>query len=107
MNEELQKLGTQALTDLLANLTSAKEFILAQAPDICQQMVLLAIVKGCISAIWLLIPFSIAIRAGYYSIKTAGESELDSDAMLKVFFFVMGNSHYSTGYYDYLPTYNG
>lgn len=36
---DLKSLGTQALQDLLNNLTQAKGFILDQAPELCQQLV--------------------------------------------------------------------
>lgn len=36
---DLKSLGTQALQDLLNNLTQAKGFILDQAPEFCQQLV--------------------------------------------------------------------
>lgn len=36
---ELKSLGTQALQDLMNNLTQAKGFVLEQAPEFCQQLV--------------------------------------------------------------------
>lgn len=36
---ELKSLGTQALQDLMNNLTQAKGFVLGQAPEFCQQLV--------------------------------------------------------------------
>lgn len=49
--EELSKLGTQALKDLYENLSGAKQFILAQAPDICQQMIAWQIAQGVLSLV--------------------------------------------------------
>ena len=49
--EELAKLGTQALKDLYENLAGAKQFVLAQAPDICQQMINWQIAQGCMAAL--------------------------------------------------------
>ncbi len=37
----LSTIGKQALIDLLNNLTQAKDFVLGQAPDVCQQYVAL------------------------------------------------------------------
>jgi len=37
----MANIGKQALIDLLNNLTQAKDFVLGQAPDVCQQYVAL------------------------------------------------------------------
>ena len=55
MNEEITKLGADALKDLLTNLTQAKGFVLEQAPDFCQQMCTWAIVSSAIGLLlWIL-----------------------------------------------------
>ncbi len=54
---DLKQLGTQALQDLLNNLTQAKGFVLSQAPEFCQQLVMRGAIDcavvgiGCICGI--------------------------------------------------------
>lgn len=51
---DLKTIGAEALRDLLNNLTQAKGFILDQAPDFCQQLVMRGMVMpfvGCAVAI--------------------------------------------------------
>ena len=47
--QQLKDLGAQALHDLYQNLTGAKQFVLEQAPDICQQMIAWQVAKGCVA----------------------------------------------------------
>lgn len=48
-SKELSKLGVEALKELLQSLIQAKQFAIAQAPDVCQQMVTWALAKGILA----------------------------------------------------------
>lgn len=62
---ELKSLGTQALQDLMNNLTQAKGFVLEQAPEFCQQLVARGMAMramDCIGpCVWLLVALIMAV----------------------------------------------
>jgi hypothetical protein len=51
----LSDIGTQAIQDLILNITNAKEFVLEQAPDIARQFVAYKIATNSVSVIFALI----------------------------------------------------
>jgi len=62
--KRLASLGTQALEDLYNNMASAKEFVLAQAPDVCREIVNWQIAQGIVSlVIWLVCIAALAVAA--------------------------------------------
>ncbi len=56
-----KELGEQALRDLYANLTQAKGFVIDQAPEFCQQLIVRDIAKHASAALICGILFLIAI----------------------------------------------
>lgn len=63
---ELKQLGTQALQDLLTNLTQAKGFILEQAPEFCQQVIARQYVELAGWAAWGLFLLTTGAIAAYF-----------------------------------------
>lgn len=82
----IKDLGHQALQDLYNNLTGMKEFVLEQAPDICQQMITWEIAKAGIATGILAIFIIITGICFYLFIK---EKNLDGDMTEKVAAFMI------------------
>lgn len=74
MSDDLQSLGVEALRGLLDNLTSAKSFVLSQAPEICQQMVAVRTVH-CIADIVLGLVLILPIFWAFKLFKLGAETE--------------------------------
>ena len=89
----LASLGKQALIDLLNNLTQAKDFVLAQAPDVCQQYVALGRFECAAAFIAALLLALFAwkypgyVIKKYYAHKEKG-GDYDNDALTALYFFM-------------------
>ena len=84
MNEQMQ----EAAKLLLSTLTETKEFVLAQAPEIMQQMITWQITKGAMSAglfLVLLISFLILLVKGIRAKEAPGETYSIVTTVLGVF----------------------
>jgi hypothetical protein len=70
-SQSFKQIGKQALQDLLNNLTQAKQFALAQAPDFCQQIVrhgvIMPFATGCAILTAALATLSVTAYAIYRS----------------------------------------
>lgn len=73
----IKDISAQALQDLYANLTQGKEFVLAQAPDICQQIIAWQIAKGAVVAIAFLTVIIGSVFLIRWAYRTQKRDELD------------------------------
>lgn len=86
----MANLGKQALIDLLNNLTQAKEFVLAQAPDICQQYVALGRAECILSFIGAIIAALLVWRIPLFVVKKYKEGNYDEYSAADVLYFFGG-----------------
>ncbi len=86
----LSSIGKQALIDLLNNLTQAKDFVLTQAPDVCQQYVALGRFECTVAFIAAILLVLIAWKTPGYVIKKyqAHKGEYDHDGLTAMYFFM-------------------
>ncbi len=73
MSEKLEQLGTQALQDLLTNMTQAKAFVLEQAPDVVREIVLLGRIQNTAEVMASLVFFVFALFLLFKGIKEQEE----------------------------------
>ena len=69
MSDSLNPILEQALKELLSNLTEAKQFILAQAPDVLQQIIYKQIVSAIFIDILAVILTAIACTLTWWVVK--------------------------------------
>ena len=82
MSDNLNPILEQALKELLSNLTEAKQFILAQAPDVLQQIIYKQIVSAVFIDILAVIFTAIACALTWWIVKR--NEDLDPVVMLTV-----------------------
>ena len=98
--QDIHSLSTAALQALLDNLSSAKNFVLAQAPDVCQQMVTWEIISHLfLAAVFLLGAVTTLILTKYFYVCACNHKDEDSSGafaavsivtgMVSVFCFVL------------------
>ena len=80
MSDSLNPILEQALKELLSNLTEAKQFILAQAPDVLQQIIYKQIISAIFIDILAVIFTAIACALTWWLVKR--DEDLDPAVML-------------------------
>lgn len=85
MEQDIKSLSFQAIQDLLNNLTSAKQFAIEQAPDVCRQYVMYGIVSSLAGLVAMIVFMAIAIYVMIKFIKFSKENPYSMDDAGAVF----------------------
>ena len=88
---DLKQIGVEALRDLLNNLTQAKGFILDQAPEFCQQLVMRGYVMPAMMAAFLFVGCAVSLLVCAWGFKGMVVEQKSTDAeMARFFAFLFG-----------------